>query len=714
MKTLLILLFFIGFMLETLGEQPDILIADFEEPAYGDWKVTGTAFGPIPARGTLPGQMTVHGFKGQGLVNSYWAGDASTGKLTSAPFRISRNQLHFLIGGGRHPGKTCINLVISGKVVRTATGPNDRPGGSEQLDWHAWEVGSFIGQTAVLEIIDQATGGWGHINIDHIIQTDRPLPVMLTNATRKLIVSSRYLNLPIKNGAPKRKLKVLEGTNAVRDFDIELGDADPDWWAFLDLTPFQGKQITLQIDRIREDSEALSLIEQSNRIRDEETMYRENLRPQFHFSPRRGWNNDPNGLVYYRGQYHLFFQHNPYGRNWGNMHWGHAISTDLVHWVEQPIALYPDEHGTMFSGSAVVDWRNTAGFQTGDHHAIVCLFTAAGRPFTQGLAYSIDGGKTFIKYSANPVLPHIAAENRDPKVIWFEPQKRWIMALYLDKNLFSLFSSPNLKQWERLHDIELPESIECPDFFELPVKGHEAAKHWIFYGANGRYLIGDFDGQTFAPRSGPRQLHFGDCFYAPQTFSDIPPVDGRRILIPWGQINFPGMPFNQMLGIPVELTLHPTSEGLSLRAYPIRELDSLRVNTRALNPDRIAASPHGIEVDTSELLDLEVELDSGTATELHLEIRGELVIYDAKKQTLTCRGKTGTLRTETGNIRLRVLVDRAGLDIFGNDGQLYMPMGTVFEPGKRAVRLSTRQGEARLVSMRIHELRSAWQEPGKP
>ena len=425
----------------------DILIADFEGPDYGAWKATGEAFGPGPARGTLPDQMRVDGFKGKGLVNSFYKGDDSVGTLTSPPFKIERKFISFLIGGGKDPEKTCMNLLIDGKAVRSATGPNDKPGGTEALAPETWDVSEFAGKMAAIQIVDQATGGWGHINVDQIVQTDRKPPGVLANVTREITLEKRYLNLPVKHGGPKRQMSVAIEGQPPRNFDMELADAEPDLWAFMDIAPFQGKKATLKVNKLPENSSGLKAIDQSDEIKNSETLYREKLRPQFHFSPRRGWNNDPNGLVYYKGEYHLFFQHNPYGWDWGNMHWGHAVSPDLIHWKELPVALYPDEHGTMFSGSAVVDWNNTAGFQTGAEKVLVCIFTAAGSPFTQGIAYSNDRGRTWTKYANNPVLPHIIGDNRDPKVIWYAPEEKWVMALFLDKSDFALFSSKDLKKW---------------------------------------------------------------------------------------------------------------------------------------------------------------------------------------------------------------------------------------------------------------------------
>ena len=701
---------------EQPAQRPNIVYADFEATDYGAWTTTGTAFGASPAEGTLPHQMPVSGYKGKRLVNSFHGGDKPTGTLTSPEFKIERDYIAFLIGGGGYAGKTCMNLLIDGQVVRTATGQNVVPGGHELLEQQQWDVRDLAGKTARLQIVDDASGGWGHILVDQIVFTDTKAPTLLANASRQILLDRHYVNLPVKTGGPKRKMAMVVDAQPQREFDIELADADPDFWVFMDVTAFQGKTATFTVNKLPEDSIGLKSLETSDQIKGAENLYDEPLRPQFHFSPRRGWTNDPNGLVYYKGEYHLFFQHNPYGWAWGNMHWGHAVSPDLVHWKELNVALYPDEHGTMFSGSAVVDWNNTAGFQTGDEKVLVCIFAAAGNPFTQGIAYSNDRGRTWTKYAGNPVLPNLANGNRDPKVIWYEPRKKWIMALFLDKNEYALFSSPDLKKWEKMSSVTIPGTGECPEFFQIAVDGNAQDTRWVFYGGTGAYLIGTFDGTTFTPQSGPFKIEKGNCWYASQTYNDIPSSDGRRILIPWGQMATPGMPFNQMMGIPVQLTLRNTSEGLRIFSNPVNELASLRTTTHSIKPQTLKPGENPLADVKGELLDVVAEISCGDATEISFNLRGFAVDYDVKKQELSCQGgKSGrpgirkaNLPAIDGKIRLRMLVDRTSVDIFGNDGQAYMPMGAILPQDNHSLEISATGGAAEIKSLQVYELKSAW------
>ncbi|HEV3383183.1 MAG TPA: 2,6-beta-D-fructofuranosidase, partial [Gemmata sp.] len=344
----LLLLFFVTPVVA--ADRPEILIADFEGETYGEgWKTTGTAFGKGPAKGTLPNQMPVTGFLGKGLVNSYLGGDDSTGTLASPAFKIERKYLNFLVGGGKYPGKTCVNLLLGGKIVRTATGPNDKPGGSERLDWHTWDVSEYEGKEAIVEIVDNATGGWGHINVDHFVLSDARKQAELI--ARSLSIDKTYLHLPVKNGAPQKRMRFIVDKETVREFDIELADGEmPDFWAFADVSAFKGKTLSVETVLVS-GSKALDLLKLADDVPNAEKLYREKYRPLFHFTSRFGWLNDPNGLVFVptgqkalgqeQGEWHLFYQHNPFGVQWGNMHWGHAVSEDLVHWKELGIGLYP-------------------------------------------------------------------------------------------------------------------------------------------------------------------------------------------------------------------------------------------------------------------------------------------------------------------------------------------------------------------------------------
>lgn len=713
MSPLVILL---GLSVAVGATDPDILIADFEGD-YSPWQVTGDAFGPAPAKGRLPNQRPVGGYEGKGLVNTYYHGDGTTGTLTSPPLKIQRKYLNFLIGGGKHPGKTCINLLVDGNVVRTATGPDDPSGGNEWLDWCSWDVSDLIGKEVVLQIVDQATGGWGHINVDHIVQSNQKRGV--GPASRELVVEHRYFHLPVHNKARKQWMRYVVDGQPVREFEIELAEGKADFWVPSDASEWKGRKLRVEVDTLPFGSQGLAAITQADVFPDAESVYREQFRPQFHFSPRRGWTNDPNGMVYYDGEYHLFFQHNPYGTKWGNMTWGHAVSRDMLHWTELPDALYPDKLGTMFSGSAVVDWNNTAGFQTGKEKVLVCIYTSAGgtnlasrgQQFTQSIAYSNDRGRTWTKYAKNPVLGHIEAENRDPKVFWHEPSRYWIMPLYLDKHDFALFASPDLKQWTRLCNIPEFSDRECPDLFELPVDDDKNNTRWVFWGANGNYLIGRFDGKTFTKESGHHQSRWGAHDYAAQTYSDIPASDGRRIQISWmNGGKYPDMPFNQQMSIPRVLRLRTTPEGIRLFIEPVKEIETLRTKKHAWNLVSLVPGDNVLKDVSAELLDIEAELELGDAKQIGFELRGHKVEYSVAEKRLTALGRTAPLTPVDGRIRLRILVDRTSVEVFANDGLVSMASCGLPNPEGKALAVYVVGGTAKVASLGVWELRSVWKE----
>ena len=420
--------------------------------------------------------------------------------------------------------------------------------------------------------------------------------------------------------------------------------------------------------------------------------YNEPLRPQFHFTAPTGWLNDPNGLVFYAGEYHLFYQHNPHGTNWGNMTWGHAVSRDLVHWEPLPLAILPDARGHAFSGSAVVDWQNAAGF---GREALLAFYTAAGdqvtpsQPYTQCLAASTDRGRTWTKFAGNPILNEITPGNRDPKVFWHDPSQRWVMALYVGvagRHTIQFFTSTDLKQWQWRSTRD--GFYECPDIFELDGR-------WVLFGADGRYVVGSFDGERFTVASGKHTSDWGTNFYAAQTFNDIPAADGRRILIGWmlgGQ--YPGMPFNQQMTFPCELALR---EGL-LCKWPVREIATLH---------ETAYDTPGLE---GELFDIAAEIDPGNALECGFDVRGHSIRYVVGDQELFSGKQAVRLPLENGRFRIRLLVDRTSIELFGNGGRVTSSSCFLPDSNNRRVEFVTTGGTARLISFTAWKLRSAWSD----
>lgn len=696
---------------------PDIVFADFEGADYGAWKVEGTAFGAGPAQGTLPRQMAVTGFLGHGLVNSFNGGDDARGRLISPEFPINRKFIAFLIGGGGWEGKTCMNLIVGGQVVRTATGPNTAPGGSERLEPSGWDVSDFAGKTAHLEIVDNATGGWGHINVDQIMLTDNKPPVaakLLTNAARTIEASHRWLLFPVKNGAPMRMVTVSVNGKAERHFEAELADAQPDWWAPLDVSAWRGRTLTVTVNQLREDSQGLKQVITRDAIPDAASLYHEALRPQFHFSAQHGWLNDPNGLVYYNGEYHLFFQHSPF--SWGDAlkHWGLAVSRDLVHWREAGEALYPDDLGPMWSGSAVVDWKNTSGFGKGGKPPLVLIYTAAGNPFTQCIAYSTDG-RTFTKYAGNPVIPNVTPGNRDPRVFWYEPAQRWAVAVYVEKDghhTIHFFTSPNLRDWT-LSGVTVGGAngdnflYECPDIFAMPLDGNPLQQKWILTAANSEYAVGTFDGTKFTAETAKLPGQRGRGFYAAQTFNDEP--HGRRIQIGWMQTATPGMPFNQSMSLPLELRLISTPDGPRLTWTPARELESLRANSHAMGAVTLhEGDANPLAAINGELFEIHAEFAPGDAREVALNVRGVPVVWDAARQEIAVNGHRAPAPLRDGKQRLTIYVDRTSLEVFASDGLTYVPMPLNLKPEDKSLALTVHGGTVSFSRLDVHALRSAW------
>ena len=319
--------------------------------------------------------------------------------------------------------------------------------------------------------------------------------------------------------------------------------------------------------------------------------------PAYHFTPPKNWMNDPNGMVYYKGEFHLFYQHYPYGLNWGTMHWGHAVSKNLISWKHLPVALFPDKHGTIFSGSAIVDMANTSGFASGDEKVLVAIFTYFKWGLQrQGIAYSTDCGRTWTPYKSNPVIKNpFCVHFRDPKVFWHKESAAWVMVLTAG-NCIRFYTSSDLKNWKYVSSFGKKDGShgsvwECPDLFPLAVDGNNQNIKWVLLvsvkqkapnGASGtQYFIGSFDGTRFINDNSPGTilwLDYGKDNYAGVTWSDVPENDGRRLFIAWMSnwqyaAKTPADRFRGEMTLPRELTLSKKSGRVMLVQKIVHEID---------------------------------------------------------------------------------------------------------------------------------------------
>lgn len=503
-------------------------------------------------------------------------------------------------------------------------------------------------------------------------------------------IESHYLNIPVSMEQERQMVKFVEGADTVTYSVIRISDGEPDYWVFKDVSAWKGKTLKMVFSR---HVKGLDKIYQSDRFAGQDSLYREINRPQFHFTTRRGWINDPNGLVYHNGEYHLFYQHNPYETQWENMHWGHAVSTDLLHWTELNTALYPDTLGTMFSGSAVIDHNNSAGW---GKDAMVAFYTAAGRKMTQNVAWSLDNGRTLTKYDGNPIL----GPDRDPKVFWYEPAKVWVMVLY-DDNFLVIYNSKDLKSWE--YKSRNKGFYECPELFELAVDGDQNNRKWVMYGASGTYMTGDFNGEVFTPDAGKYFYSWGSQ-YAAQTFNNTP--DGRRIQIGWGRIEQRGMPFNQMMLFPAELTLRTTREGVRLFCEPVREIGKLHGRKHSWTDLSGAEANEKLHAVNGDLLHLKMDIGIVGWWTFEVLYRGNsLLNFDGNFNRFNGAPYTCD---DPGSLRFKVemLIDRTSVEAFIGNGKLFISEG--LKPAKNNDGLQIR-GNTWVYSMEVNELNSVYQ-----
>lgn len=548
---------------------------------------------------------------------------------------------------------------------------------------------------------------------------------------------SKYILLPIEESAPEVRVTIIADGEPIHVYHIRLAESRTDYLVPLDLSIYSGKQLSIDAQRIKPDAACWKEIKLSDTF---DTTNIEKFRPVYHFSPLYGWMNDPNGMVYKDGEYHLFYQHNPYGSVWGNMHWGHAVSKDLLHWEHMPEAIMPDELGTIFSGSAVVDKDNTSGFGA---NAIVAFYTSAGERQTQSVAYSLDNGRTFTKYEKNPVLTSTVRDFRDPKVFRHEESGKWIMILAAGQEM-QIYSSSDLKEWELESTFGDGQGAhggvwECPDLIELPIEGTNQKK-WVlicnlnpggpFGGSATQYFTGTFDGKTFVNESPAetKWMDWGKDHYATVTWSNAP--EGRKIAIAWmsnweyaNQV--PTKQFRSANSVPRDLCLYTYGKETYLKSMPSPELKTLRKQTESKN---------NFKVDRTYNVDKLLEQNTGTfeiemsITNNNAEIIG-FQLFNTKGEELECyynliERKFYMNRTKSGAVdfsplfpavtvapvekgkefTLRLFVDKASVEAFGDDGKFAMT-NLVFpsEPYNR-ISFYSKGGTYNVSSFRVHSL----------
>ena len=499
-----------------------------------------------------------------------------------------------------------------------------------------------------------------------------------------------------------------------------------------------------------------------------EARYHETYRPQFHFSPDSMWMNDPNGMVYYEGEYHLFYQHHPHSNVWGPMHWGHAISTDLVHWEHLPIALYPDSLGTIFSGSAVIDWKNSSGLGTSDQPPMVAIFTHHNQKLAetgsekfqyQSIAYSLDKGRSWTKYPGNPVVKNPGVRDfRDPKVSWMEDAEKWIMTLAAhDRIMF--YSSPDLINWNYESEFGANTGAhggvwECPDLFPLEVNGE---KKWVLLvsinpgGPNGgsatQYFVGEFDGSEFHnenPGTEPLWLDYGKDNYAGVSWSDIPESDGRRLFMGWmsnwqyaNQV--PTELWRSAMTLPRELKLSENEKGYRLNSLPVEELKVLREERLELQADgnhrhdmgpKLGDNPPLFEMDLvftydpakaqteEEALEFGITLksDSDEFFIIGFNTREEQIFFGRQENS----GKSDFSEhfsgvhaapyqiSEKGEIRFHAFIDLASVELFVDDGAVVLTDIVFPEAGYQTLSWYRSDSTVNLKRGDIYRLKRSW------
>ncbi len=488
--------------------------------------------------------------------------------------------------------------------------------------------------------------------------------------------------------------------------------------------------------------------------------YMEQYRAAFHFTPEKNWMNDPNGMVYYNGEYHLFYQYNPFGQKWGHMSWGHAVSKDLLYWEHLPIALYEEKNASdadttmIFSGSAIIDRDNSAGLCDGRGDCMVAFYTGhvhnnlEAVNQNQSIAYSRDRGRTWTKYEGNPVLDIGEKDFRDPKVFWHEPTEKWIMSVNLPLEYkVQFYGSTDLKNWELLSEFgnagDKSRVWECPDLFPLPLADDEDVEKWVLVISSGhphtgfvgmQYFIGDFDGTTFTPTEpteSPIWLEYGKDFYAAVTWNN---TETRKILLGWLNNweyanDIPTDPWRGMMSIPRELGLQQFEEGIRLVQKPIEELKKIRGEHHDFSNINVTEEDETLSHIRTNTAEIIIDATISDSSEFGIEVlktkeESTIIGYDVIKQELFINrinsGNTefnekfpsidrAPLLLQDGQLKLQIFIDKSVVEVFANDGYRVMTSRVFPTEQGNYLKLYSKGKPTTINQLEVWEMNSTWQ-----
>ena len=591
----------------------------------------------------------------------------------------------------------------------------------------------------------EATAAEG-VRIDHL---------GVNNTLVRVTGDNKYLLLPVQESCDDARVNVLVDGKIAETFYVRLAKSKTDYTVPFDLTPYTGKEVVFDVvmpqnrASVREakDDTCWKGIELSETF---DTTNREKYRPAYHHTPLYGWMNDPNGMFYKDGKWHLYYQYNPYGSKWQNMTWGHSQSSDLVNWEAMPTAIKPNGLGSIFSGSCAIDTENSAGY---GKDAVIAMFTSAGTSQMQSLAASHDNGTTFDIYSGNPVIT-LESESRDPNMFWDPESKLWhlVLAHALDKEML-FFTSPDMKEWTLTGNfgkgLGAQDGVwECPDLFELPVEGTDKTK-WVlicninpggpFGGSAIQYFVGDFDGKTFKSDTDAngnvptKWLDHGKDNYALVSWSDAP--DGRRTAIGWMSnwqyaADVPTMQFRSANTLPRDLGLFiapdgeiyassaPSPELTALRGALTQNVKKLTVGRKAKNyllptaNDGICEILLDIDAQNSTIVNITLSNNSGEKTVMRYDSGSHTLSFDRTESGLTDFSENFPAVTvaptheENGNVSLRIFVDRSSMEVFGNGGQFVMTNLVFPTQPYTTLSVATETGNAKIENLKVYSIKN--------